>query len=234
MPKILKFDDEARRALEAGVNKLADAVKQAGGDVVHVPRHRAGAVEGGPEEFRSDAVICADEVRRRRPGRRDERKFVGIVDARGILEPVREDAQAIALGAGRAADETGRQDMVLGAAERLRGDLRSLEPGRIDVGRREVDRPRREEEQVGLRGGVGSGEVVDSQNEAPVVLASHSPVDEKGARVAQMERAAASSVMMSRPPFASCARRVWLSGMAARSVASAAPSPSSRAASPAE
>ena len=27
MSKILKFDDEARRALEAGVNKLADAVK---------------------------------------------------------------------------------------------------------------------------------------------------------------------------------------------------------------
>jgi chaperonin GroEL len=27
MPKILKFDDEARRSLEAGVNKLADAVK---------------------------------------------------------------------------------------------------------------------------------------------------------------------------------------------------------------
>src|SRR5690242_12529944 len=27
MPKILKFDDEARRGLEAGVNKLADAVK---------------------------------------------------------------------------------------------------------------------------------------------------------------------------------------------------------------
>ncbi|HKE76076.1 MAG TPA: chaperonin GroEL, partial [Acidimicrobiales bacterium] len=27
MPKILKFDDEARRALESGVNKLADAVK---------------------------------------------------------------------------------------------------------------------------------------------------------------------------------------------------------------
>src|SRR6266540_3221698 len=27
MPKIIKFDDNARRALEAGVNKLADAVK---------------------------------------------------------------------------------------------------------------------------------------------------------------------------------------------------------------
>ena len=27
MTKILKFDDEARRGLEAGVNKLADAVK---------------------------------------------------------------------------------------------------------------------------------------------------------------------------------------------------------------
>ncbi len=27
MAKILKFDEEARRALEAGVNKLADAVK---------------------------------------------------------------------------------------------------------------------------------------------------------------------------------------------------------------
>ena len=27
MAKIIKFDDEARRGLEAGVNKLADAVK---------------------------------------------------------------------------------------------------------------------------------------------------------------------------------------------------------------
>ena len=27
MSKILKFDEEARRGLEAGVNKLADAVK---------------------------------------------------------------------------------------------------------------------------------------------------------------------------------------------------------------
>ena len=27
MTKILKFDEEARRGLEAGVNKLADAVK---------------------------------------------------------------------------------------------------------------------------------------------------------------------------------------------------------------
>ncbi|MFM8264652.1 MAG: TCP-1/cpn60 chaperonin family protein, partial [Acidimicrobiia bacterium] len=27
MAKLLKFDEEARRALEAGVNKLADAVK---------------------------------------------------------------------------------------------------------------------------------------------------------------------------------------------------------------
>ena len=27
MPKILKFDEQARRGLEAGVNKLADTVK---------------------------------------------------------------------------------------------------------------------------------------------------------------------------------------------------------------
>ena len=27
MPKILKFDEDARRSLEAGVNKLANAVK---------------------------------------------------------------------------------------------------------------------------------------------------------------------------------------------------------------
>ena len=27
MAKLIKFDDDARRALEAGVNKLADAVK---------------------------------------------------------------------------------------------------------------------------------------------------------------------------------------------------------------
>src|SRR5262245_52547439 len=38
----------------------------------------AWAVERGPQEFWSDAVVVADEVRRRRPGRGDDGKHVRI------------------------------------------------------------------------------------------------------------------------------------------------------------
>src|SRR5690349_19223532 len=59
MPKILKYDDEARRALEAGVNKLADAVK-----VTIGPKGRNVVLEKkfGAPTITNDGVSIAREV----------------------------------------------------------------------------------------------------------------------------------------------------------------------------
>jgi chaperonin GroEL len=59
MPKILKFDDEARRGLEAGVNKLADAVK-----VTLGPKGRNVVLDKkfGAPTITNDGVSIAKEV----------------------------------------------------------------------------------------------------------------------------------------------------------------------------
>ncbi len=59
MPKILKFDDDARRALEAGVNKLADAVK-----VTLGPKGRNVVLDKkwGAPTITNDGVSIAREV----------------------------------------------------------------------------------------------------------------------------------------------------------------------------
>src|SRR5687768_17630556 len=59
MAKQLKFDDEARRALEAGVNKLADAVK-----VTLGPRGRNVVLDKkfGPPTITNDGVTIAKEI----------------------------------------------------------------------------------------------------------------------------------------------------------------------------
>src|SRR5438067_11854998 len=59
MPKILKFDESARRGLEAGVNKLADAVK-----VTLGPRGRNVVLEKkfGAPTITNDGVTIAKEV----------------------------------------------------------------------------------------------------------------------------------------------------------------------------
>src|SRR5881227_3710495 len=59
MPKILKFDDEARRGLEAGVNKLADAVK-----VTLGPKGRNVVLEKkfGAPTITNDGVTIAREI----------------------------------------------------------------------------------------------------------------------------------------------------------------------------
>ena len=59
MSKIIKFDDEARRGLEAGVNKLADAVK-----VTLGPRGRNVVLEKkfGAPTITNDGVSIAREV----------------------------------------------------------------------------------------------------------------------------------------------------------------------------
>ncbi|MBI2708808.1 MAG: chaperonin GroEL, partial [Actinobacteria bacterium] len=59
MPKILKFDEEARRGLEAGVNKLADAVK-----VTLGPKGRNVVLEKkfGAPTITNDGVSIAREI----------------------------------------------------------------------------------------------------------------------------------------------------------------------------
>src|SRR2546429_4785506 len=59
MPKILKFDENARRGLEAGVNRLADSVK-----VTLGPKGRNVVVEKkwGAPTITNDGVTIAREV----------------------------------------------------------------------------------------------------------------------------------------------------------------------------
>src|SRR5881396_2484790 len=59
MPKIVKFDEDARRSLEAGVNKLADAVK-----VTLGPRGRNVVLDKkfGAPTITNDGVSIAREV----------------------------------------------------------------------------------------------------------------------------------------------------------------------------
>src|SRR3982751_2476097 len=64
MSKILKFDEDARRGLEAGVDKLADAVK-----VTLGPRGRNVVLEKkfGPPTITNDGVTIAKEVELENP-----------------------------------------------------------------------------------------------------------------------------------------------------------------------
>ena len=59
MPKLLKFDESARRGLEAGVNKLADTVK-----VTLGPRGRNVVIEKkfGAPTITNDGVTIAKEI----------------------------------------------------------------------------------------------------------------------------------------------------------------------------
>src|ERR1700719_2593013 len=64
MPKILEFDEDARRSLERGVNKLADTVK-----VTLGPRGRNVVIDKkwGPPTITNDGVTVAKEVDLERP-----------------------------------------------------------------------------------------------------------------------------------------------------------------------
>src|SRR6056297_1873821 len=64
MPKILKFDDDARRSLEAGVNHLADAVK-----VTIGPRGRNVVLDKkfGSPTITNDGVTIAKEIELENP-----------------------------------------------------------------------------------------------------------------------------------------------------------------------
>src|SRR5437660_4275140 len=64
MPKMLKFDEQARRSLEAGVDKLADAVK-----VTLGPKGRNVVIEKkfGAPTITNDGVTIAKEVELEEP-----------------------------------------------------------------------------------------------------------------------------------------------------------------------
>src|SRR6187431_2618939 len=64
MPKMLKFDEEARRSLEAGVNKLADAVK-----VTLGPKGRNVILDKkwGSPTITKDGVTVAKEIELKDP-----------------------------------------------------------------------------------------------------------------------------------------------------------------------
>ena len=89
----------------------------------------AGTIERRPEEFGSDAAGSVGKIGRRLPRRGDDAEAVRILDAGRVLQPVGEDAQAVALGAGRAADEAVRQDVVFDIAKAGGGDRRGLKAG---------------------------------------------------------------------------------------------------------
>ena len=59
MPKLIKFDEQARRSLEAGVNRLADAVK-----VTLGPKGRNVVIEKkfGAPTITNDGVTIAREI----------------------------------------------------------------------------------------------------------------------------------------------------------------------------
>ena len=71
MAKILKFDDEARRALEAGVNRLADAVK-----VTLGPKGRNVVLDKkfGAPTITNDGVSIAKERPARQGSRHQDRR----------------------------------------------------------------------------------------------------------------------------------------------------------------
>jgi hypothetical protein len=107
MPKILKFDDEARRALEAGVNKLADAVK-----VTLGPKGRNVVLEkkfGAPtitNDGVADLHVDGDEL-------------TGLVGATAGTD--REDLALLGLLLGRVGDDETADGGLLGLA-RLHDD----------------------------------------------------------------------------------------------------------------
>jgi chaperonin GroEL len=72
MPKIIAFEEDARRALERGMNQLADAVK-----VTLGPKGRNVVLEkkwGAPTITNDGVSIANDRGRARQAGRQEDRR----------------------------------------------------------------------------------------------------------------------------------------------------------------
>ena len=153
MPKILKFDDEARRALEAGVNKLADAVK-----VTLGPKGRNVVLEKkfGAPTITNDGVSIAREVELDDPFENMGAQLVkevatktndiagdGTTTATVLAQAlVKEGLRNVAAGASPLGLKRGIEAAVAAAVGRHQepgqGDRRQVgdRPGRLHLGRR--------------------------------------------------------------------------------------------------
>ncbi len=153
MPKILKFDEDARRALEAGVNKLADAVK-----VTLGPKGRNVVLEKkfGAPTITNDGVSIAREVELDDPFENMGAQLVkevatktndiagdGTTTATVLAQAlVHEGLRNVAAGASPMALKRGIDKAVAAAVEAHQGagqgDRRQGgdRPGRVDLGRR--------------------------------------------------------------------------------------------------
>ena len=168
MAKLIKFDDEARRALEAGVNKLADAVK-----VTIGPKGRNVVLEKkfGAPTITNDGVSIAREVELDDPFENMGAQLVkevatktndiagdGTTTATVLAQAlVSEGLRNVAAGASAAQPQAGHREGRRGRREGHRepgqGDRRQVgdRPGRLHLRRRPRHRrgPRRRHRQGG-------------------------------------------------------------------------------------
>jgi chaperonin GroEL len=138
MPKILKFDDEARRGLEAGVNKLADAVK-----VTLGPKGRNVVLEKkfGAPTITNDGVSIAREIELEDPYENMGAQLVkevatktndvagdGTTTATVLAQAlVREGLRNVAAGANPMALKRGIDKAVAAAVESIRDQAKEIE-----------------------------------------------------------------------------------------------------------
>ncbi len=138
MPKILKFDDEARRALESGVNKLADAVK-----VTLGPRGRNVVLDKkwGAPTITNDGVSIAREIELDDPFENMGAQLVkevatktndiagdGTTTATVLAQAlVREGLRNVAAGASPTGLKRGIEKAVAAAVEAIAGQARDID-----------------------------------------------------------------------------------------------------------
>ncbi|MEZ5204638.1 MAG: chaperonin GroEL [Acidimicrobiales bacterium] len=138
MPKILKFDDEARRGLEAGVNKLADAVK-----VTLGPKGRNVVLEKkfGAPTITNDGVSIAREIELEDPYENMGAQLVkevatktndvagdGTTTATVLAQAlVREGLRNVAAGANPMALKRGIDKAVAAAVESIREQAKEID-----------------------------------------------------------------------------------------------------------
>src|SRR3977135_2346740 len=138
MPKILKFDAEARRALEAGVNKLADAVK-----VTLGPRGRNVVLEKkfGAPTITNDGVTIAREVELEDPFENMGAQLVkedatktndvagdGTTTATGLAQAlVKEGLRNVAAGANPMTLKKGIEKAVAAAVESIKNQSKEVD-----------------------------------------------------------------------------------------------------------
>ena len=157
MAKILKFDEEARRALEAGVNKLADAVK-----VTLGPKGRNVVLDKkfGAPTITNDGVSIAKEIELEDPFENMGAQLVkevatktndiagdGTTTATVLAQAmVREGLRNVAAGANPMGLKRGIEKAVAAAVESIATQAKEVDdksrhrPGRHHLGRRPVDR----------------------------------------------------------------------------------------------